>query len=896
MDGSWTIKRLLDEMYGRGDVPALIAVSEAEVRSWSNGALALEAQRLAAGLLDDGLQPGEPVALWGANSAAWIVAAFAVTAAGGVMVAVDDLATDEAGTRAIVDSGSRRAFVSGHHVAALRSLPDAGQRRLVRLDEADPDDDEAGAHAAVPHWRTLLATAARPLPDLAADAPASLAFTSGTTGRPKAFHLTHGNIAANVEAVVAARIVEAGDRVLLPLPFHHAYPWVIGILTALTAGVTIVLPEAVSGPHLVRALKAGDVTVMVGVPRLYEALMTGLEAKLAGRSALVGRMFAGVRDACFWCRDRLAINPGRVLFAPVRRQVGPKVRLMVSGGARLEAAVIRKIKGLGWEILTGYGLAETASIFTFNTPQAQRVGSEGRPAVKGSEVRIGDADATGLGEIQMRGSSVFSGYLDNPEANAAAFTDDGWFRTGDRGRVDEDGYVYVLGRLTEMIVLSGGKNVDPESLEKAYGGHPHIAEIGIFAPAGALAALVRPDLAAIRADGLTRVDDAIRVALAGIGRHLPPYQRLAGFAVTRDPLPRTRLMKLRRFMLPDLYARALSGADRAPAAAMSDADRALVAISPARDVWALLQEKHPQQQLTMDVSPQLDLGMDSFAWMSFVVELESRAGVQLSEDAIGRIETLRDLIHEVNAAGSAPARVPAEQVEALLRPPGAAMRLLGVIVFVLTKAIMRTVFRLRVEGLDRLPQRGPFVLTPNHVSDLDPVALAASLPLARLRQTWWAADVVRLHATVLGRRLCRATRVYPVSERAPAIALSAAERVLAGGEVQVWFPESWRSPDGRLQRFLPGIGKLLSESRAAAVPVLIEGTFEALPRGRRWPKPHAVRVVFGAAVAYDELRADAAGDDDYDGIAAALRERLAALASPPPAITADPAEDEPLHA
>jgi long-chain acyl-CoA synthetase len=108
--------------------------------------------------------------------------------------------------------------------------------------------------------------------------------------------------------------------------------------------------------------------------------------------------------------------------------------------------------------------------------------------------------------------------------------------------------------------------------------------------------------------------------------------------------------------------------------------------------------------------------------------------------------------------------------------------------------------------------------------------------------------------------------------------------------VQVWFPESWRSPDGQLQRFLPGIGKLLSETRAAAVPVYIDGTFEALPRGRRWPRPHAVRVVFGPAVSYDALRADAARDDDYDGIAAALRERLAALVPASVATMADAAE------
>ena len=872
MDAPWTVKGLLADMRARDDAPAIIAVTEDDVARFASRDLADRTVRLAGGLLDAGLKPQEPVAIWGPNSADWAVAGLAVMAAGGTLAPIDDLAGDEDAERVVIDSGARRVFASPQHMPAVRALPEDGDRQLIRLGDADEESRD------LPHLDDIAADAERSLPDVPRDAPVLYEFTSGTTGKAKAFHLTQVNIAANVEAIVDRRIVRVGDHVLMPLPFHHAYPWIVGILTGLTAGVAVVLPQAVTAPHLLRAMAAAEVTVMVGVPRLYDALMTGVESKVGGSSTVVRRTFGGLRDACFRFDERLGVNPGKLLFAPVRRKIGPKVRLMVSGGARLEPAVIRKIRGLGWQVLSGYGLAETASIFTANLPGATRVGSEGRVLTADGDIRIGEPDDSGLGEIQLRGSSVFSGYIDNPEANAAAFTEDGWFRTGDLGRLDDDGYVYVLGRSKELIVLSGGKNVEPEALEKAYGEHPYIAEIGVLERSGSLVALIRPDTAAIRADNHSRVHDAVRVAIGSVGRHRPPYQRLAGFAITREPLPRTRLLKIRRFMLPDLYERALAGEDKAPAAEMSDADRALIEQSPGREVWGLLQEKYPQQQLSLDTSPQLDLGMDSFAWMSFVSELETRTGARLGEEALGRIETLRDLIEEADKAEAEPEPVSDKAVDAMLRPPGPALKAIGNTIFAAAKGLMRTVFSLRVEGVDNVPKEGAVVLTANHVSDLDPVALAASLPYDQLDRTWWGADAGRLQETVLGRRLSRAGRVYPVNDRSPAMALAAAEKVLADGRIQVWFPESWRSPDGSLQRFLPGIGKLLSASRAAAVPVFIEGTFEAMPRDRRWPRPHRVRVVFGEPIPYEQLRAAAAGDEDYEGIAAALRERVAALA------------------
>jgi long-chain acyl-CoA synthetase len=317
------------------------------------------------------------------------------------------------------------------------------------------------------------------------------------------------------------------------------------MLTTLTLGTTIVLPGGTTGPTLVRALREADVTAIIGMPRLYEALSAAIDGRLDGRR-LVCLAFRVLLKMTGLVRRVSGLPLGRLLFAPVRRAVAPSLRLLVSGGARLERETEERLEALGWMVLSGYGLAETASLFTGNRPNAHRPGSAGRPLADG-EVRIAHPDEQGIGEIELRGSSITKGYLNNPEANGAAFTADGWFRTGDLGFIDHDGFLFVTGRTKEVLVLGGGKKVMPEDLERIYGSAPEVSEIAVLEDNGALVALVRPDRVKLRQRGATNLRDGVRVILGEVAQRLPSYERLSGFALTDRPLPRTRLGKYRRF-------------------------------------------------------------------------------------------------------------------------------------------------------------------------------------------------------------------------------------------------------------------------------------------------------------------------------------------------------------
>lgn len=236
----------------------------------------------------------------------------------------------------------------------------------------------------------------------------------------------------------------------------------------------------------------------------------------------------------------------------------------------------------------------------------------------------------------------------------------------------------------------------------------------------------------------------------------------------------------------------------------------------------------------------------------------------------------------------------ATDFERWLAPTGALLTALSVALYALNRLLMRGLFRLRVTDTATLPVSGAFVITPNHVSDLDGLAIAAALPWSQFRRLYWAGDVVRMFSNPVNRLFCRAMHVFPVDANHPGAVLESARRVLKAGHVQVWFPEAWRSPDGRLQRFLPGIGQLLLRSGAPAVPAYIDGAFEALPRGRRIPRLRQITVVFGHLEPVDMLRVAGAGRTDEERISATLRERVAALGAAlvatSGAAAADPAE------
>jgi long-chain acyl-CoA synthetase len=845
-----TLVELADGLAARGGEPALIAFGARERHEWSYERLARTVRELAGGLVAAGLEPGDRAALFAPDGPEWIASALGIVRAGAVVVPLDAQLTDDSLAHVLSDSAARFVFTTGERAPRVTRVAPAA--RVVLL-----DTPEGRAS-----WRALRGPGVA-LPQRGSSEPAALFYTSGTTGPPKGVPLSHGNLAFQINTLTGMRLVIAGDRVCLPLPLHHVYPFVLGLLTPLALGLPLVLPYALTGPQIVRALGQGQATMLVGVPRLYGALLTAIELELASRGRALAALVRLALGLSIWLRQRLGLRWGGPLFSAVRARIGPRLRLLASGGAALEPPVARKLDGLGWDVASGYGLTETSPLLTLNLPGSGPLESAGQ-AIPGVALRIAGPTGRerGEGEIQARGPGVFAGYLNLPEKTRDAFTGDGWFRTGDLGYLDAHGFLYITGRADDMLVTPGGENVNPEHVEAAFLRHAFLRDFAVLQQDGRLVGLALPDVAPIERAGRTDVVQAVRDAVAEVNPALPSYQRVGDVVVTRDPLPRTRLGKLRRRGLPALYTRARAGSGEESrggpiaVADMVEADRVILEHGPAKRIWEWLSLRYPERRLTMDVSLGLDLGVDSLEWLGLTLEIQRRAGVQLDEAEIARVATIRDLLRVVAdapRAGGSPSGALWDEPERLLSPAqsrwlaplGPVLTLLSRSLMFTNSGLMRLVFRLRTIGLEHLPNE-PWVLAPNHASFLDPLVLCAALGRRRLERSYWGGWTGVAFANPVMRGVSRLGRVLPVDpERGAGSSLALAAAVLKRGNCLIWFPEGERSLTGKLLPFRPGIGLLLTRFPRPIVPVFIQGTFEAWPRGRLWIRPTPVTVTFG---------------------------------------------------
>ena len=908
-----TLQELPASLAQQGERTALVEVRHAGVREWRRRELAQAARALATGLAAEGLAAGERALLFAPNSAHWIIACLALLEIGAIPVPLDSQSAPGDLEHVLTNSGAAWAFSTVDLAGRLEAT--GADPRLVLLD-AGPDD---------PRGLAALSTAEAPGPAAEPTAhhggqhggrvrrqpsdEAVLFYTSGTSGPPKGVPLTHRNLTANLGAILGEGIVTADDRLLLPLPLHHVYPFSIGLLAPLALGMPLILPWSITGPQLLRALSEGQATVLLGIPRLYAALWSALVQRLGERGRLAASIFQGLIRGLVWLRRGTGARPGVGLLGPVRRRVAPGLRLLVSGGAPLDPDLAARLDALGWTLATGYGLTETSPILAVLRPGEHRFETNGR-ALTGVELRVAPRPSRtdggeGEGEVQARGENVFAGYLDLPEKTAEAFSDDGWFRTGDLGRLDAAGWLTLGGRISSRIVLPGGENVDPERMETRLDASPGIRESGVLEHEGRLAALLVPEPGLVRETPEEDLPGRLRAAATELFRDAPSHQRLGTIRVDTLPLPRTRLGKLRRRRLAARFRELEAHPGRGMQAGLAreedlaPEDRQLLEDPAAGRVWRWLGRRFGDRPVAPDTDLRLDLGMDSLEWVSATLALQSETGIALEESDIARIETVRDLLRAATAAdargapaGTGPGGEPADldtlladpesllddTQRAALEAPQGIRRLTGTLVRSLVRGGMRLLFRPRVSGRERVPDHGPCILAPNHLSVLDPLVVLAALDTETARGLWWGGWTGLLFKRPWTRFLSRSLQVLPVDPLgAPRSSLALGAAALARGRMLVWFPEGARSLDGELQTFRSGVGRLARSRDLELVPVAIRGSREALPPGRLIPRPTRLSVRFGEPLDAETLEREGPGEAPAERIAAALRERVRAL-------------------
>jgi len=554
----------------RLDCPALKMRKDESYWTLDYRGLQEHVRSLGSALLEQGIGAGDRIGLMSENRSEWVLTYLAVTCVGAVIVPFDILLKKDELAAVARASGARTVFTSAEYFSKVCAVcaEIGGTGSLVLFD--DPGTAAASSDWAVTPFASLLdaGRAARasgvdrfPGVVVRPEDLAALIFTSGTTGTPKGVMLSHRNLVENGDGVQMTTPLGPGDNWIIVLPFHHTYPTSMGIFTPLLTYGMITSVPSMKTNVFIGIMKDTGATCVPAMPLLIEKLYKGILANVKSKGPLVGLVFRGLSGISSFFFKVLHIRIGKLLFGSVARQLGvEKLKFFASGGGPIAKEIIDGMEALGLVTYQGYGLTEASPVISTTAPAHNKPGSVGLPLAN-VEVRIENPDENGNGEVLARGSNIMLGYYNMPEKTREVIDAEGWLHTGDIGTLDRDGYLYITGRLKNIIVTKGGKNIYPEEIENILSTSPLLSEVVVVGRLDSDGgeypyAIVYPDpeiLASLQKErgvplsdedvrGLVRTE--IQKCTAGAAVYKIPH----GFEVSREELPKTSTRKVKRFM------------------------------------------------------------------------------------------------------------------------------------------------------------------------------------------------------------------------------------------------------------------------------------------------------------------------------------------------------------
>ncbi len=820
-----------------------------------------------------GIKRSDAVAIYAGNSPEWCIAYLAVSYTGGICVPIDaELGSNE--VRNLLNDSEAKAVFTGESTKDTVLSIFAKKDMIIPLDSPEFMAPTTSTKRDVTLDKT-------DYPDI--DDIASIIYTSGTTGTPKGVVLTHRNFCSDAEALIKTKIINENDRVLSILPLHHTYAFMCTFITPLFLGAAIVYPKGLKGPELFSVIKEQGVTILIGVPRLLEMILTGMENKIDSKAAHVRTSVKALKKLNRFIRSNTGINGGKLFFSAIHKNFGSSFRFMTSGGAKLPSDIMQGLESYGFTVLEGYGLTETSPVVTFNPPDKRVPDSAGIP-LDGVEIKTDAPEDSRVGEILIKGPMVMKGYYKMAEETEKVLKD-GWFRTGDLGYLSEKGYLFITGRAKEVIVLSTGKNIYPQDVENNYLTIPLVKEICVFESTdkrSSLHGLVVPDMEYAKEQNIANIYEFIKWEINEASAKLPPYMRIKGFTLYAEPLPKTPLGKLKRFLIKDIV-KELDKGKKGDAAVQGDY-KDDIEKSVVESVRKILDN---DQAIGINDNLELDLGIDSLKRVELMVELERKFSTQLSNDFALQVQTVGDIIEGIRGAENRGYREESNSLRGLdeilskapssedidstglnnskLNTIAAETGLVGL------RVIFKTYFRGEVKGLENLPVP-PFIICPNHSSYLDAFFLASMIPLS-IRKELYFQGVKKFFTGPLLSDFAKTAQVIPIDPDAYLTkALSLSSYLLREGKSLCIFPEGGRTFDGNIAQFKKGIAILSLFCNAPIVPAHISGSYKSMPRGARMPKPVKLTLQIGKPINPDDSDNDVS--DKYQNLADKVREAV----------------------
>ncbi len=816
--------------------------------------------RAAGFLAKKGIAANSRVILFSNNMPEWGMTYFGILKAGATAIPIDPASTvDE--IVAFAKAGEAAAVVvspklAGENPDLAKALKEAGLEVAVwtfdEVFEMQPETEEAKRNALLPA-------------KIHSNAIASLIFTSGTTGTPKAVMLSHKNFVNMISMLSSVLDMDITDGVLSVLPMHHTFEFSAGFLTPFSNGTQITYLNELTAEDLARTIENSHVTGLVGVPALWEMLHRRIKTRLRERGDWIADLADNVIEFNAWIRDNTPFNLGPIVFFPIHQGMGGQMRYLISGGSALSEKVQKDLHGLGFTVLEGYGLTESSPVLTVARPGNKMLkGSVGKP-LPGVEVKIDSPDENGVGEVLARGQNVMVGYYNNEAATDAVMTDR-WLKTGDLGRLDDDGNLFIVGRSKDVIIDSNGKNIYPDEIEDHYGKSPYIKEMSVVGlpdddGGEKIAALVVPDyehdIALSRSEVNKHIEQHFREVSAGLAF----FKRVKVLHITPFELPRTATRKVKRPQVVEML-QTLEERSKSKTKTVVDAkgDDNAVWI---RKVVASVSNR-PLSDVVME-DKLADLGFDSLMFVELQAAVEDAGGRVMSPDTLNEIQTVRELLTAVQRVDKSKKladepRVEEKKDEEEIYIPSLVRRVGNSLVDLAQDTLYDNVLKTRIEGKANVPQHVNFIVAPNHTSHIDTGLVKKALGKDVAEQTVAVAAADYWFDTKYKRAyMNNFTTLVPI-ERTGSLrqSLRHVTQILDDGYNALIFPEGGRQESGQIAEFKPIIGYLALNQKIGILPIYIWGTYDAFPKGTILPKSKSIGAKVGAKVGrfleYDELK------------------------------------------
>ena len=494
------------------------------------------------------------IAVISENRYEWELSYLAVVAGVGVIVPLDKALPDNELESLILRSQVEAIIYSSKYDAIMNTLREKKNTNLKYFISMDLEENTQGIYAEkalVEKGKKLLADGNKTYIDAKIDAEKMgiMLFTSGTTAMSKAVMLSHKNLVTNVMDIIQRFDLTDEDRFLSFLPLHHVFECTVGFLYPISIGGSIAFCEGVK--HMAENIKEFEITAMISVPAVFDIIYRKV-MKTIEKKGKLANLEKGKKVSQFLLKMKIDLR--KKLFKEVHESLGPKLKLVVTGGAALDPETEKGFNDLGFDVEQGYGLTETAPVIAAETPKCRRLGSIGKkfPSV---EVKIDDPDEEGIGELMAKGPSIMLGYYENEEATKSALESDGWFHTGDLARIDKDGFIYISGRKKSVIVLNNGKNVFPEEIETLLNKVEGIKETFVFEKKeddGDVKVCVEIvyDKELIKElyniEGEENIKEFLWDKVKEVNKLMPKYKYVREMVITEEPLIKTTTLKIKR--------------------------------------------------------------------------------------------------------------------------------------------------------------------------------------------------------------------------------------------------------------------------------------------------------------------------------------------------------------